>query len=68
MLATETPGHWPARAYFQALTKGRYMYVIGGQNFVVIPDPSPVGPPFLSSFRLLQRRVALAATGRTGPR
>jgi N-acetylneuraminic acid mutarotase len=24
------------------------MYVIGGQNFVVIPNPSPEGPPFLS--------------------
>lgn len=26
-------GHWPARAYFKAVTKGKYMYVLGGQNF-----------------------------------
>jgi hypothetical protein len=48
VLETDDQGHWPARAYFQALTQGRHMYVIGGQNFVVIPNPSPEGPPFLS--------------------
>jgi hypothetical protein len=25
--------HWSNRAYFQALEKGSYMYIIGGQNF-----------------------------------
>ncbi len=33
--------HWPARAYFQAVSKGKYMYVMGGQNFNVIPNPNP---------------------------
>lgn len=27
------PTHWPDRAYFQAVKKGRYMYILGGQNF-----------------------------------
>ena len=30
---------WAARAYFQAVTKGRYMYVIGGQDSTVIDNP-----------------------------
>lgn len=25
--------HWPNRAYFQAVKKGKYMYILGGQNF-----------------------------------
>ena len=44
-----TPGHWPARAYFQAVTKGNAMYVLGGQNFNAIPNPGcaflPPGVP-----------------------
>jgi hypothetical protein len=48
ILETDDENHWPARGYFQALTKGRHMYVIGGQNYKVIPNPAPVGPPFLS--------------------
>jgi hypothetical protein len=48
LLETDDTSHWPARAYFQAVTKGRHMYVIGGQNFKVIPNPSEEGPPFLS--------------------
>ena len=24
---------WPERAFFEAVTKGRYMYVMGGQSF-----------------------------------
>lgn len=48
ILETDDTDHWPARAYFQALTKGGHMYVIGGQNYVVIPNPAPVGPPFIS--------------------
>ncbi|MBS2213615.1 T9SS type A sorting domain-containing protein [Carboxylicivirga mesophila] len=38
ILATDDSQHWPARAYFCAITKGNYMYVIGGQNF------NPFGP------------------------
>lgn len=33
ILDTDDETHWPARAYFSTLTKGNYMYVIGGQNF-----------------------------------
>ena len=29
----QTGDAWPARAYFQAVTKGPFMYVLGGQNF-----------------------------------
>jgi hypothetical protein len=44
-------GQFPARAYFQAVTKGSSMYVLGGQNFKVIPNPNPApgAPPFISS-------------------
>ncbi len=29
---------WDARAYFQTVTRGKYMYVIGGQDSKVIPN------------------------------
>jgi hypothetical protein len=32
---------WEARAYFQAVTKGRYMYVIGGQDSLAVPNDCP---------------------------
>ena len=35
-------GLWKNRAYFEAVTKGDYMYIIGGQNFTTI---IPGGPP-----------------------
>ena len=38
---------WAARAYFQALTRGRYMYVIGGQDSTAIPNPDPTCGGFL---------------------
>ncbi len=44
ILDTENEGHWPARAYFKAVTKDKYMYVLGGQNFNIIDNPG--GPPF----------------------
>ncbi len=47
-LATESEGHWSPRAYFQAVTKGAAMYVMGGQDFQVVENPNPAGPPFLS--------------------
>ncbi len=37
---TAAPGHWPPRAYFQAVTKGGDMYVLGGQDFPGFPLPS----------------------------
>lgn len=33
------PNHWANRAYFQAVSQGKYMYVLGGQDFNVIPNP-----------------------------
>ncbi len=32
ILDTDTEGHWPERAYFQAVTLDGFMYVLGGQN------------------------------------
>jgi hypothetical protein len=53
ILDTNDDQHWPARAYFQAVTKGRYMYVLGGQNFKLEPNDCPPFvpdcPPFVSS-------------------
>ena len=46
--ATDSVGHWPARAYFQAVTKGDEMFVLGGQNFNVVDNPDPTGPPQIS--------------------
>ena len=49
LVETDTPGHWPARAYFQAVTRGNAMYVLGGQNFNLVPNPGcaflPPGVP-----------------------
>lgn len=50
LLATDTPGHWPARAYFQAVTKGPFMYVLGGQNFKAGPLVCPPGVDNCSDF------------------
>lgn len=53
ILETNDDEHWPARAYFQAVKKGRYMYVLGGQNFKLerneCPPFVPDCPPFISS-------------------
>lgn len=38
--------HWSPRAYFQALTKNGRMFVLGGQDFEVVPNPVPC-PPFV---------------------
>jgi hypothetical protein len=48
--------HWPARAYFQAVSKRGRMYVLGGQDFQLIPNPTPgceppACPPFISTSR-----------------
>ena len=40
-----TPGaSWPARAYFQAVTKGGEMFVLGGQNFKAGPGAGCTPP------------------------
>ena len=53
ILDTNDDHHWPARAYFQAVTKGGFMYVLGGQNFKLEQNPCPPFvaecPPFVSS-------------------
>lgn len=42
------PNHWANRAYFQAVKKGEYMYIIGGQDFNIIDNPSyPNCGPFV---------------------
>jgi hypothetical protein len=40
---------WPPRAYFQAVTKGPFMYVLGGQNFKAGAE-CPPGVPNCSDF------------------
>jgi len=45
ILDTDAEGHWPARAFFQAATKGGYMYVFGGQNFLLVPNECPSARP-----------------------
>ena len=42
--------HWPARAYFQAVTKQGRMFVLGGQDFGLIPNPDPTCAPFCPPF------------------
>lgn len=37
---------WSARAYFQAVTKGRYMYVLGGQDSAAVEIPPFLDCPF----------------------
>ena len=44
---SDSPEVWPARAYFQAVTMRGRMFVLGGQNFELIANPDPGGPPFL---------------------
>ncbi len=43
------PQGWPARAYFQAVTKGPRMFVLGGQDFRIVANPGcaqfPPGVP-----------------------
>lgn len=48
ILATDDFNHWPARAYFEGVTKGKHMYVLGGQNFFAFENPGTNGPPFIS--------------------
>jgi hypothetical protein len=54
----QTDSAWPARAYFQAVTKDGKMFVLGGQDFAIIPNPAcaifppgacpPAIPPFVA--------------------
>ena len=46
--------HWAPRAYFKAVTKGEWLYVVGGQDFQLVELPFCAGqppeecPPFVS--------------------
>ncbi len=46
--------HWAPRAYFKAVTKGDWLYVVGGQDFQLVELPFCAGqppeecPPFVS--------------------
>ena len=44
---TTSAGNWPPRAYFQAEVKDEEIYIFGGQNFLVIPNPDTTFPPFI---------------------
>ena len=38
--AGQSAGLWKNRAYFEAVTKGGYIYIMGGQNFTTfVPEP-----------------------------
>jgi len=38
ILDTNDSAHWPARAYFKAVRQGQYMYILGGQNYKLVPN------------------------------
>lgn len=51
VLETDTPGQWPARAYFQAVTHRGKLFVLGGQNFEIVENTEcPPGPPYCPPF------------------
>jgi hypothetical protein len=45
----ESAGLWRNRAYFEAVTKGNYMYIMGGQNFSTFQICPPDCPPVIPS-------------------
>ncbi len=54
ILDTGGDEHWAPRAYFKAVTLDGYIYVMGGQNFQVVPVPCgglppDICPPFVST-------------------
>jgi Kelch motif len=44
LVATGSPKMWSPRAYFASVTQGKYMYVLGGQDYKVVPNPCPPPP------------------------
>ncbi len=46
-LATDDPDVWSPRAYFKAVTLDGRIYVMGGQNFKLVNNPDPSGPPLV---------------------
>lgn len=54
VLETDDSSHWPARAYHEVVTRGRTMFLLGGQNISVVNNPDcgwfePCGPPFFQA-------------------
>ncbi len=47
IVVTDLPSVWSPRAYFQAVTMKGRMYVLGGQDFKLVPNPDPAGPPLV---------------------
>lgn len=45
-----TGNHWSARGYFQALTRNDSIYIMGGQNYKVVPNPEDSTLISLSDF------------------
>ncbi|MGI9471469.1 MAG: hypothetical protein ACR2NZ_08060 [Rubripirellula sp.] len=45
LLSSNGENHWSPRAYFQAVNRGDEMFVLGGQDFVTIPNPNPFPAP-----------------------
>ena len=39
ILETDDSDHWPARAHHEAVAKNGRIFVLGGQNFGLIPNP-----------------------------
>ena len=39
ILETDDASHWPARAYHEVVTRGRTMFLLGGQNISVVNNP-----------------------------
>ena len=44
LVATGSPKMWSPRAYFASVAQGKYMYVLGGQDYRVVPNPCPPPP------------------------
>lgn len=46
ILETDDANHWPARAYFRAVAKDEQIFVLGGQNYLLEPNPDCPPPHF----------------------
>lgn len=55
VLETDNSAHWPARAYHEVVSKGGRMFLLGGQDYSLFPnpacqfDPENCFPKFLST-------------------
>ena len=58
----ESAGLWKNRAYFEAVTQGGYIYIMGGQNFTTLHT----GPPVRAALGVFQGRLAQQGRRRMG--